>query len=167
MTQNDAFEKFMVVARAWQGADSLDGDYLVDPPEDDFGYFNTPANSLTFLTMGVDGVHTALLKIDGEVRENSPVVYVTPSDDAEWTILAPTFLDFLADGCDASTTQISRLLDDVGTDPTAAMQFLIDTFDGGRLLDEHRVAMLNEQYLGFVETKAEYIEMQAQPDAPN
>ncbi len=163
MIQNDAFERFLTAARAWHDPnDALDGDYLVDPPEDDFGYFNTPANSLTFLAMGVDGVHTAMLKLDGAVREDSPVIYVSPTDsDSEWTILAPTFVDYLADGCAVPTQKISELLDTVDSDPETLMRFLHANFDGSRLLGEDRIRSLNKQYLSLVEKKDEYKEMEA------
>ena len=73
----------MTAARAWHDPEAvLGGDRLIDPPADDYGYHNTLANSLTFLAMGVDGVHTAILKIDGSVREDSPVMRVAPMDDA-------------------------------------------------------------------------------------
>ena len=163
MIQNDAFENFLEAARAWHDPyDVLDGDYLVDPPKDDFGYFNTPANSLTFLAMGVDGIHTAMLKLDGMVRSDSPVIYVSPTDsESEWTILAPTFIDFLADGCAVPKAEIADRLATVENDPKPLIQFLQANFDGLRLLDEARVAKLNEQYLHLVEKKDEYKEMEA------
>jgi hypothetical protein len=163
MIQNEAFKRFLTAARAWhEPNDTLDGDYLVDPPEDDYGYFNTPANSLTFLAMGVDGVHTAMLKLDGAVREDSPVIYVSPTDgESEWTILAPTFVDYLADGCAVTTQRIGEPLDTVNSEPEAMMQFLHANFDGLRLLDEHRIRLLNSRYLSLVEKKAEYKEMEA------
>lgn len=163
MIQNEAFKRFLTAARAWhEPNDTLDGDYLVDPPEDDYGYFNTPANSLTFLGMGVDGVHTAMLKLDGAVREDSPVIYVSPTDgEDEWTILAPTFVDYLADGCAVPTQKIEELLGTVDSNPEALMQFLQTNFDGSRLLDENRIRSLNKRYLRLVENKAEYKDMEA------
>lgn len=163
MIQNDAFQTFLTAARAWHDPyDVLDGDYLVDPPKDDFGYFNTPANSLTFLAMGVGGVHTAMLKLDGAVRNDSPVIYVSPTDgDAEWTILAPTFVDFLADGCGVSKVEITDTLAAVEDNPEILLQFLQSNFDRSRLLDEARVGTLNEQYLHLVEKKDEYKEMES------
>ncbi len=161
--RNEAFERFLTAARSWHDPhDVLDGDYLVDPPKDDFGYFNTPANSLTFLAMGVDGVHTAMLKLDGQVRDDSPVVYVSPMDsDAQWTILAPTFVDFLADGCAVSRQEIVDLLATVASDPTTTIKFLQSNFDGERLFDDARVERLNRRYLPCIEKKDEYKEMEA------
>ncbi|MEL7312894.1 MAG: hypothetical protein AAFN07_15365 [Pseudomonadota bacterium] len=161
MIQNDDFERFLTAARAWHDPnDTLDGDYLVDPPEDDYGYFNTPANSLTFLAMGVDGVHTAMLKLDGAVRRESPVIYVSPTDGA-WTILAPTFIDFLSDGCAVPPRKIGELLDTVDSDPAILMRFLQSNFDGTRLQEEDRIKRLNAQFLDLVEKKDEYKEMEA------
>ena len=51
--------------------------YLVDPPKHEQGY-QTPVNSLTFSDMGVDGVRYALIKLDGQVTNDSPVVQVDP-----------------------------------------------------------------------------------------
>ena len=158
--QNEAFQSFLAVADAWDDPfDTLDGDALVNPPVDDFGYLNTPANSLTFLKMGVDGVHTAILKRDGVVREDSPVIYISPMDSDEWTILAPTFVDYLADGCAVPRERIIELLDAVEGDPAALVRFLSANFDRGRLLTEDRVNELNDRYLHLVEKKDEYEEM--------
>ena len=158
--QNEAFQRFLAAAGAWDDPfDTLDGDALVNPPVDDFGYLNTPANSLTFLTMGVDGVHTAILKRDGVVREDSPVIYISPMDSDEWTILAPTFVDYLADGCAVPRERIMDLLDAAESDPAALVRFLSNNFDRGRLLVEDRVNELNDRYLHLVETKDEYEEV--------
>ena len=153
----------MTAARSWHDPSTvLAGDSLVDPPADDYGYFNTPLNSLTFLAMGVDGVHTAMLKLDGAVREDSPVLQVAPMDgDREWTILAASFLDFLADGCAVSRQTISERIDRVDSDPAALMGFLRDNFERSRLLGEERSRKLNAEFLGLVEKKQEYRDMEA------
>jgi hypothetical protein len=68
-------------------------DRLVFPPHSDYGYESTPRNALTFGDMGVDGVHYAILKIDGAVTDESPVIHVGPMDFSEpYVVLGDCFI---------------------------------------------------------------------------
>src|SRR5438093_307787 len=77
----------------------LDGDCVIIPPSADSGYKSTPKNALTFASMGVDGVHYAVVTRGGSVRDDSPVVQVSPMDSDDVVRLADSFLEYLADGC--------------------------------------------------------------------
>lgn len=86
------------LSRADDPQGTLGDEWVIHPPDPDYGYDETPQNSLTFGAMGVDGVHYVILTIDGEVRDDSPVVYVSPMDSDCYHILAADFLTFLAEG---------------------------------------------------------------------
>ena len=147
------FELFIAAAR--QGATDgivLGGDYLVDPPNESFGYWATPKNSLTFAKMGVDGVHTAIITFDGMVREDSPVVYISPMDfDSAVTVVAPTFLDYLADGCGIDRSAMAEALESSQRDPGEFLRLLDSNFDSQRLLESDRIERLNGEYLDQVQ----------------
>lgn len=124
----------------------LDGDQILCPPSEDFGYQSTPVNAVTFASMGVDGVHYAILKIDDQVRDDSPVVQVSPMDSDDITILAGSFLSFLADGCGISKKEMQTLLDDECAGRPQLVSFLEKNFDSYRLLGvqrTHRLASLH------------------------
>ncbi len=66
MTQTNPtyFETFLQAVEATSERDGILGsDYIVYPPNPDYGYDATPRNAVTFAAMGVDGVHYTLLKI--------------------------------------------------------------------------------------------------------
>ena len=48
----------------------LGKEWVIFPPSPDYGYASTPRNALTFAAMGVDGVHYAILAIEGVVRDD-------------------------------------------------------------------------------------------------
>ena len=57
-------------------------------------YGASPTNARPFADMGVDGVHWTLLALDGAVRENSPVLQVSPTDGPDaLSVEARSFLD--------------------------------------------------------------------------
>ena len=87
----------------------LAGDEVLWPPRENSGYQSTPTNAVTFASMGVDGVHYAILKRDGQVRDDSPVVYVSPMDSDDLTILAESLLSFLAVGCGVSARKMQSV----------------------------------------------------------
>ncbi len=102
----------------------LAGDDVLCPPSKDYGYQSTPKNSLTFAAMGVDGVHYAILKVDGEVRDDLPVVQVSPMDSEDIVVLAESFLSFLADGCDVSLDEMQAVFDGERTGKRQLVPFL-------------------------------------------
>ncbi len=140
------------LARAGAPDDALGGDCVIDPPETDFGYESTPPNALAFATMGVDGVHYALVARDGEFDDSSPVIQVSPMDfDEPLTVLASSFVEYLADGCGVDVGDVSRLLDADTPESDAELAKLVSTrFRRERLLEEQRVRRLNERWLSLV-----------------
>jgi hypothetical protein len=104
--------------------------------------------------MGVDGVHYAILKLDGAVRANSPVVHVSPMDSDDVTVLAESFLHYLADGCAVSTKEMQALFEAELAGKNKLVAFLSEHFDGIRLLEEERTAKLGTAFGHLVERKA-------------
>src|SRR5262249_39838142 len=91
----------------------LGKEWVIFPPNPDYGYESTPRNALTFGTMGVDGVHYAILTKDGVVRDDSPVIEVCPMDfDDFYQVLAESFLNYLAVGCGVSLLEMERVFED-------------------------------------------------------
>jgi len=74
------FDTFLeAVSQSSDPEDVLGGDYLVLPPMEEFAdYWCAPTNVLTFACMGCDGVHYAIVKIDGRIQDDSPVIHVSP-----------------------------------------------------------------------------------------
>lgn len=108
------------------------------------------------LEMGyVDGVHIAILAIDGRVGDQSPVVYVSPMDSDDLMVLAPSFLEFLADGSGVNPQRIEGLLETADSDPAPLLDLLRLRFDTDRLLSEERVETLNERYIHLAERKSD------------
>jgi hypothetical protein len=120
---------------------SLDGNQILCPPVADFGYDATPRNTLTFAALGADGVHWAIWNRDGVVRDDSPVLYVSPMED-EWIVMADSFRDFLADGCGVSVTEIAALLDAERFGRACLVAYLAERFCTEPLLDEARTSRL-------------------------
>jgi hypothetical protein len=86
--------------------------------------------------MGVDGVHYAILKIDGEIRDDSPVIQVSPFDSDCYCLLAPTFTDYLAKGCGVSRKEIEDLLVAEQAGHSSIVEFMRSHFDGMRFFPE-------------------------------
>lgn len=153
MLKIDTFEFFVKASKEF--ADEigfLDGDYFIFPLENDYGYDATPKNSLTFQSMGVDGVHICLIETNGKFDENSIVVQVSPMDfDEEIAVLAPTFINYLADGCKTKRDKIISLVNE--NNKKKFLQYLVKNFQGIDLLDDDRVEKLNKKYLNFVNKK--------------
>lgn len=139
-------------------------------PLENYGYYNTPINSSSFATTGGDGVHYSLLHIDGEVRENSPVVMTVPMMFEEGNlILGENLLEFLALGCRTGYFNLEnliyqqeetiRLLDaGVREGSAAAWEYkeplltsLIEEFDLKPWPEhERRLGQLQEKYAGLI-----------------
>ena len=122
---------------------SLGGDFVLCPPDSNSGYASTPRNAVTFSKMGVDGVHTAILKVNGRIQEDSPVVYVSPMDSDDVTVIARSFLSFLAEGCRTTYARIESLLADERSGKVVLVAFLSKRFKFNPLLKETRVAEFN------------------------
>jgi len=114
--------------------DGVLGDERVEyPPSEETGYWATPKNAVVFGWMGVDGVHYAILKIDGEVRENSPVIQIGPMDFSEpYSLLAHTFADYLAIGCGVGRDEIEDVLASEMAGSETLLEFMRSYFDSER-----------------------------------
>lgn len=142
------------VAQAADRRGVLGDDEIVFPPEPDFGYESTPRNALTFGTMGVDGVHFAILKIDGAVTDESPVIHVSPMDFSEpYAVLGETFLAYLAAACDVTHSEMEAVFATERTCGEKLVPFLKAHFDHSRLYNETRLRSL-EWCLKLIETKS-------------
>jgi hypothetical protein len=154
-----AITHFEIFIRAFAVLDErsrvLDGDNVLCPPSEDYGYQSTPKNALTFASMGVDGVHYAILKRDGVVRDDSPVVHVSPMDSDDITVLAESFLRYLADGCRVSEEQMEAVLEAERAGKPELVDFLSERFDGSSLLAEERTDDLNARFGHFIQRKIE------------
>ncbi len=105
--------------------------------------------------MGVDGVHYAILKRGGSVRDDSPVVQVSPMDSDDVTVLGESFLRYLADGCGVSDEEMEAVFEATRAGEPRLISFLAEHFRGTQLLEEERTAKLNARYGHLVERKAE------------
>jgi hypothetical protein len=131
----------------------LGDDYLVFPPQPDFGYEATPRNAPTFASMGVDGVHYAILKIDGEVSDESPVIHIGPMDFSEpYVVLGDCFLGYLSAACGVSVREMEAVFEEERAGRHALVPFLREHFVHSRLYDEERLREL-ERYLDRVEPR--------------
>src|SRR6188474_787344 len=75
------------------------GLFLLDPPKN-AGYRQTPMNSVTFASIGVDGIHFGSVTDGDEFNPESPIVVTIPMafDDPNY-IVGETLHDFLCLGC--------------------------------------------------------------------
>jgi hypothetical protein len=132
----------------------LGDDEIVFPPDPDFGYDSTPPNALTFGAMGVDGVHFAILKIDGAVTDESPVIHVSPMDFSRpYAVLGESFLAYLAAACGVAHGEMEAVFTAESAGGGKLVPFLKAHFDHSRLYNETRLRSL-DSYLKFIETKS-------------
>jgi hypothetical protein len=105
------FETYLRALDACPDRDGVLGEEgIIHPPHPDYGYESTPRNAITFGCMGVDGVHYAVLKIDGVVTDESPVIQVSPMDFSDpYSVLGESFLGFLAIGCGVSHREMETV----------------------------------------------------------
>lgn len=75
------------------------GLFLHDPPKN-AGYRQTPLNSVTFASIGVDGIHFGSITDGNTVASDSPVVVTIPmAFDEPNFIVGESLYDFLCLGC--------------------------------------------------------------------
>lgn len=151
-----AFDIFNAALAKSVDPDGVLGDEgVICPPNPSYGYHCTPTNALTFCAMGVDGVHYAILTIDGDVRDQSPVLHISPIDGDCYHILAPSFLDYLATGCGVTTEVMAEVLECEERGEAVLVDFLRTRFSQRRhwleCADEHRF----DHLLSFVQAPAE------------
>jgi len=151
MSQFDIYVRAIEQAADREGV--LGKDEVVFPPEPDFGYQSTPLNALTFAAMGVDGVHYAILKIDGKITDKSPVIHVSPMDFSEpYAVLGESFLAYLAAACGVDQSEMEAVLEAERTRGGSLVPFLQAHFDHSRLYNERRLKSL-DGYLTLIEPK--------------
>lgn len=93
----------------WNETFDLIGLILLVPPEN-FSYWCTPINTLTFAATGGDGVHYGLLAENGKFTDSSPVVMTVPMCDTPNMILGANLLEFLALGCRFGYFSLEQLI---------------------------------------------------------
>lgn len=152
--ENTYFDVFMrAIEKCANHTGVLGDDQLVFPPMEDYGYESTPRNSLTFGEMGVDGVHYAILKIDGAVRDDSPVIQISPMDFSEpYSVLGKSFLDYVADACDIPIEEAKVLFKRQRMGEDVLIPFMKQRFAHSRLFEEERLRSL-DSYLRLIEPK--------------
>ena len=124
------------------------------PPSEDFGYQSTPKNAITFANMGVDGVHYAILKLEGAIRDDSPVIQVSPMDSDDITVLGESLLGYLADGCGVSNEEMKMIFEADRAGEPQLVSFLTRHFRRNQLLEEKRTDKLNARYGHLVQRNA-------------
>jgi len=85
------------------------GLFLHNPPKN-AGYRSTPANSITFASIGVDGIHFGALTDGDEFDPMSPVVLTIPmAFEAPNYIVGHILYDFLCLGCRHGYSNLGNL----------------------------------------------------------
>jgi len=148
------FETYLHALDACPDPQGILGDeWVLHPPDPDYGYESTPRNALTFGVMGVDGVHYAVLKTKGVVEDDSPVIQVCPMDFSDlYQVLAESFLRFLADGSGVSRGEMESVFATERAGEQTLVPFLKERFKMSRLWDENRSRQLRD-CLEFIEKK--------------
>lgn len=146
MKDTNLFELFTeAFASVEKPSRMLDECLVLCPPVEDFGYESTPVNAVPFLWMGVDGVHCVILKLDGQVRDDSPILDVSPMDADDLCVLAPSLKEFLAVGCGVSTADIAKCFDEERMGRSVLVNFLSPRFQRRRLMGTARIQALTEK----------------------
>ncbi len=138
---------FATFVRAVERADDREGilgaDRVLIPPTPDFGYSTTPRNAVTFADMGCDGVHYAILALDGVITDESPVIHVSPMDFSEpYAVLGTSFLDYLAVACDVPVSEVEDVFARERSGADTLVRFLRAHFSHSRLYNDARFARL-------------------------
>lgn len=130
------FEIFVSALTLLSGNDrfqAMGDECPIVPPVEDYGYQATPQSAIVFGTMGVDGVHYAILKRDGAVRNDSPVIHVSPMDfDAPYLLLAHSFVEYLATACGVEKAEMRDVLDRERAEGGVLIPFMRDRFSHSR-----------------------------------
>jgi hypothetical protein len=132
----------------------LGEEWVIHPPNPDYGYESTPRNALTFGCMGVDGVHYAILSLEDGITDESPVIQICPMDFSDlYQAKGDSFLTFLADGCGVPLGTMEEQFIAERAGKSTLVAFLKERFDMSRLWDEKRTQKL-EPYLRYIQPKA-------------
>jgi len=131
----------------------LGEEWVLHPPNPDYGYESTPRNALTFGRMGVDGVHYAILKIKGVVEDDSPVIQVCPMDFSDlYQVLGESFLSFLAGGCGVTRREMESVFATERAGEQTLVTFLKERFEMSRLWEGKRSHQFRD-CLEYIEIK--------------
>ena len=147
------FQTFLAAYAAVEEPERRLGDEQVLSPPLDLGYDATPLNGVTFAAMGVDGVHWAMLTRDGQVRDDSPVVYVSPMDSDDVTVIAESLISLLAFGCGVTPERMLEVFEQERSDGGHLVPFLRDHFRSEELLHDERVGPLQERFRHLIERR--------------
>ena len=131
----------------------LGGDVILCPPDPDYGYDSTPANAFTFAAMGVDGVHWSILTIDGRVRDDSPIVYVSPMDSDDVIVMGESLLSFLSVNCGASIEKMEAVFETERSGDRGLVEFLAQNFRRDDMLNDGRITQLGARLSHLIERK--------------
>jgi hypothetical protein len=131
------FETFLIAIGRLSKAERrtvLGEESVIYPPNDQLGYESTPNGAVAFGAMGVDGVHYLVLKLDGEIRDDSPVVHFSPMDfSSPYALMGHTFAEYSAVVCGVTEDKMRQLLDQERSGEAVLADFLRSNFDHGRL----------------------------------
>jgi len=112
----------------------LGDENLIYPPDEQLKYESTPRDAVAFGSMGVDGVHYLILKLDGQIRDDSPVIHFSPMDfSSPYTLLGHSFAEYLATVCGVDVDEIRKLIELERAGKSVLAEFLRDHFDHERL----------------------------------
>ncbi len=148
------FETYLHALDACADVQGILGDeWVIHPPNPDYGYESTPQNALTFGCMGVDGVHYAILTIGDKITDDSPVIQICPMDFSDlYQAMGASFLMFLADGCGVSRETMDEVFVAERAGEFALIAFLKERFDMSRFWDKTQTQNL-EPYLSYIQPK--------------
>lgn len=130
----------------------LDKEFVLHPPNPDYPYDATPRNALTFGVMGVDGVHYAILKVNGILDDNSPVIQICPMDSDTYHVLAESFLNFLAIGCGVTRREMESVFTKESAGEPSLVPFLKQQFEMSRVWKRKRSLQFSD-LLKLIEMK--------------
>lgn len=146
------FETFVdALAKCADPQGVLGEEWVLFPPNPDYGYDATPRNALTFAVMGVDGVHYAILAIDGAVTDESPVITVCPMDSETYSVLGDSFLRYLAIGCGVSEKKMGSIFQEERAGTPSLITFLRNRYVHKRFYELEPPPI--ENYIHLLEMK--------------
>jgi hypothetical protein len=129
------FDTFVRAVGACQNRGGILGDEgVVYPPRKDYGYEATPRNAMVFGAMGVDGVHYAVLEVDGRIDNDAPVIQIAPMDFSDpYSVLADSFIEYCSHGCGVSRQEMKVVFERERAGESGLVEFLKLKFDQSRL----------------------------------
>jgi hypothetical protein len=115
--------------RLWELADRLAGEQpgredlgyevfepiglILERPPVHYNYPETPQNTTCFAHISGEGVHFSFLHVDGQERDESPIVMTVPDCETPNLIVGADLLEFLRLGCRAGYILLDGLADNL------------------------------------------------------